>query len=339
MNSQPLHMTDELLVKYMLNECSTDEQRQVEAWLQEDEANQSYYQHFQLIWQSSSSLVSDSNIDPQASWQRLKPKLTTPASSWKLHRYLYYAAAVIVLLLGIWMLFKPHSSQRIPQEEIAHKDTTFHRIPSVQKIHFASASQPKIDTLSDRSIVTLNRHATLIHPKEFHGNERRVQLEGEAFFSIAPDKKKPFFIETGDHVEIRVVGTSFNVKTTNDYTEVIVETGIVEVRHFNKLLILHQHERAKIKKNDSTVHVEKNKDKLYRYYRDRQFECENTPLWKFVEILNEAYDDSVTIENKALRSEVLTTRFDNESLSQILSIISETFDITVEKQGHHYILK
>ena len=62
-------------------------------------------------------------------------------------------------------------------------------------------------------------------------------------------------------------------------------------------------------------------------------------LWKFVEILNEAYDDSVTIENKALRSEVLTTRFDNESLSQILSIISETFDITVEKQGHHYILK
>ncbi len=332
-------MTDELLVKYMLNECSTDEQQHVEEWLHDDEANQSYYKHFQLIWNTSSSLATETNINPQASWQRLKPKLHPHTNKLQLHRYVYYAAAAMVLVLALWIVFKPHSSQRLPQQEIVHSDTILPSLPSIDKIQIAATTQPKIDTLSDHSIVTLNRHATLTHPKEFQGNERRVQLQGEAFFSIAPNKQKPFFIETGDKVEIRVVGTSFNVKTTQDYTEVIVETGIVEVRHFNKLLILHQHERAKIKKNDSTIHVEKNKDKLYRYYRDRQFECDNTPLWKFVEILNEAYDDSVTIENKNLRSEVLTTRFDNESLSQILSIISETFDITVEKKGHHYILK
>ncbi len=102
---------------------------------------------------------------------------------------------------------------------------------------------------------------------------------------------------------------------------------------------MHPHEKVKIKKNDSTLHVEKNKDKLYQYYRKKEFECENTPLWKLVEVLNEAYDDSVSIENNKIRSELLTTSFNNESLEHVLEIISETFDITVEKQGHHYILK
>jgi ferric-dicitrate binding protein FerR (iron transport regulator) len=173
----------------------------------------------------------------------------------------------------------------------------------------------------------------------FASAERRVKLKGEAFFNISPDKKKPFFIEAGNDVEIRVVGTSFNVKAYDDYTEVVVETGIVEVRKFNRVLLLHPNERARIDKEDSTITVEKSKDKLYRYYRSKEFECDNTPLWKVVEVLNEAYGDSIVIGRGDLRSLTLTTRFDNESLESILDIISETFEINVEKVGNKYILK
>jgi ferric-dicitrate binding protein FerR (iron transport regulator) len=85
--------------------------------------------------------------------------------------------------------------------------------------------------------------------------------------------------------------------------------------------------------------VQKHRDKLYRYYRDKHFECDNTPLWKVVEVLNEAYGDSVRIDNKALRTLTITTRFDEQELENILDIIAETFEIKVEKEGGIYHLK
>ncbi|MBK7588016.1 MAG: DUF4974 domain-containing protein [Bacteroidetes bacterium] len=85
-------------------------------------------------------------------------------------------------------------------------------------------------------------------------------------------------------------------------------------------------------KEDSTIVVEKNKDKLYKYFRSKEFECDNTSLWRVVEVLNEAYGDSVVIGRSDLKSLTLTTRFDNESLESILEIISETFEINVEKK-------
>jgi transmembrane sensor len=166
-----------------------------------------------------------------------------------------------------------------------------------------------------------------------------VKLNGEAFFNITPNPKQPFYIEASNDVEIRVVGTSFNVKSFDAYTEVIVETGIVEVRKFNRVLLLHPREKARIDKEDSTIVVQRNSDKLYKYYRSKEFECDNTPLWKVVEVLNEAYGDSIVIGRNDLKSLTLTTRFDNESLESILEVISETFEIKVEKKGNKYILK
>ena len=58
-----------------------------------------------------------------------------------------------------------------------------------------------------------------------------------------------------------------------------------------------------------------------------------------MEVLNEAYGDSIIIGRSELKSLTLTTRFDNESLENILDIISETFEIKIEKKGNKYILK
>lgn len=337
MNNQAPHITDEVLVKYLLQECLPEEKTDVEKWFEEDEANLAYYNHFKHIWDHSKQISSTSTIDIQYSWKRLEQKINKPKPNFQFNKFFYYAAAVFILLIASYWYFSQQQSNTTIPVIIVHHDSTL-KIPFKQ-IESCSLTKIKADTLSDKSIVILNKQAKLTHPAKFEGNERRVQLQGEAFFTISPDKKKPFFIETGDQIEIKVLGTSFNVKNKSDYTEIIVETGVVEVRHFNKLIILHPHEKAKIKKNDTSIHVEKNKEKLYRYYRVKEFECENTPLWKLVEVLNEAYDDSISIGNKNIRSELLTTRFNNESLEHVLEIISETFDITVEKQGHHYILK
>ena len=84
---------------------------------------------------------------------------------------------------------------------------------------------------------------------------------------------------------------------------------------------------------------ERSTDQLYRYYRTKEFVCEDTPLWKLVEVINEAYQSQLVIGNPALRDMPITTTFYNESLEQVLDVISITFNIKVERTGKTIILK
>ncbi len=330
MSEEMKRLEDDLLVKFMLQECTAHEGAAVREWLALSPQNQLYYDQIVQIWEESKSLQTEDDIDTEAAWLRLKSKLTKPTPSFTIRRTLYYAAAAILLIGGLLMWYRlTHDIPvKVDSPEIV-----------MQTEHIRSQQKVRIDTLNDHSVVTLNKNASLQYPKVFSNTERRVKLEGEAFFNITPDKQKPFYIDAANDVEIRVVGTSFNVKSFDAYTEVIVETGIVEVRKFNRVVLLHPREKARIDREDSTIVVEKSKDKLYKYFRSREFECDNTPLWKVVEVLNEAYGDSVVIGREDLKKLTLTTRFDNESLEDILDIISETFEITVEKKGGKYILK
>jgi ferric-dicitrate binding protein FerR (iron transport regulator) len=82
-----------------------------------------------------------------------------------------------------------------------------------------------------------------------------------------------------------------------------------------------------------------NTDQLYNYYRSKLFVADNTPLWRVVEILNEAYDANIVIENDQHRDLPLTTTFKDESLDNILHIITETFKITAVKENGKIILR
>lgn len=330
-NNIPIY--DDVLIKYLLQETTIEETQWVEQWLKESEENKIYFNQIKTIWDQSKLLQQDHPIDEEEAWLRLKSKLINPKSnSIPFHRYLFSSAALILILLGLfWLFYKP-------QTNIPLASTKPNQLP-IQTSSLNAEQETRIDTLSDRSVVTLNKHASLAIPKVFESHERRVKLSGEAFFSISPDKRKPFVIETQNDVEITVLGTSFNVKAFPDYTEVIVETGLVRLKKFDKTIFLHADEMARIDNIDSTIHIKKNKDKLYKYFRSKEFECDNTPLWKVVEVLNEAYTDSVVIGNNDLKKLSLTTRFNNESLESILEVLSETFEFQVQKKGNIYILK
>jgi ferric-dicitrate binding protein FerR (iron transport regulator) len=208
----------------------------------------------------------------------------------------------------------------------------------VKYLVVATKQQILADTLPDGSVVTLNKNSVINYPSKFKGETRAVILKGEAFFNVTPGKKKPFIISVND-VTIKVVGTSFNVRSVKGVTEVIVETGIVQVTRKNETVELRPEEKIKVSESDSVLIKEKEEEKLYNYYRTKEFVCDDTPLWKLVEVLNEAYDTSIVIENKELRNLKLNTTFVNESLDNVLDIASLTFGFTVTKENGRYILK
>ena len=319
------HISDDLLVKYMLGEVNEEERLFIEEWINRSIANKKQYEDFKTIWEESKQLAIVSTIDENAAWQRLKsriyqPKQTAivkkmnPVKWWRI-------AAVFVILIGASYL-----GYKLLNEK------------PIQNIVVASGHATITDTLPDGSIVTLNKNSEVDYPSGFKGETRTIRLKGEAFFNVTPNKKKPFVINVND-ITVRVVGTSFNVRSVNGVTEVIVETGVVQVIRNNKVVELRPNEKMKVTNQDSTFMKEKVEDRLYNYYRSKQFVCDNTPLWKFVEILNEAYNANIIIENPKLRGLPLTAPFDNESLDRILDVIHETFDITVIKEKDRIILR
>ncbi len=320
------HITDDLLVKYMLGEATHEERTLVEEWMVVDAAHKKQYEDFKTIWEESRKLAAVSTIDEDAAWQRFKNRVQGPKGEEAIVRKMkpvawLRIAAIFIVIIGAGFF--------------GHK--MFGDKP-VENLVVASQQIPLIDTLPDGSVVTLNKNSSLNYPSKFKSDTRTILLKGEAFFNVTPDKNKPFIINVND-VQIRVVGTSFNVRSENGATEVIVETGIVQVMRNNKTVELKPLEKLKIEQQDSIFQKEKVEDKLYNYYRSKEFVCDDTPLWKLVEVLNEAYKANIVIENKELRGLKLNTTFNNESLHNILDVIGQTFDITVVNEKDTIILK
>ena len=84
----------------------------------------------------------------------------------------------------------------------------------MKAIHVPSGQRAEL-TLSDGTRVCLNSNTTLTFPDHFDRKERRVTLDGEGYFQVAKNEKKPFIVQAKEY-EVRVLGTEFNVMMYKD---------------------------------------------------------------------------------------------------------------------------
>ncbi len=94
-------------------------------------------------------------------------------------------------------------------------------------------------TLGDGSVVMLNAGSKLIFPMDFRGPERKVYVEGEAFFSVTKNPEKPFIVAIGGS-EIKVLGTQFNVSSypENEGTEATLLEGSIQFSNTSGKVVL-----------------------------------------------------------------------------------------------------
>lgn len=136
------------------------------------------------------------------------------------------AAAAVLLVIGFWaFLGKDPRRQRVIEEKM------FVEAPNSRLITEQNMTNvPKRLTLSDRSTVTLEPGAKIVFPASFTGDNRTVQLTGNAFFQITRNPDQPFMVYSGKIIT-RVLGTSFRIKNNakDKALEVEVVTGKVSV--------------------------------------------------------------------------------------------------------------
>jgi len=115
----------------------------------------------------------------------------------KVFRY----AAIIILLFGIASVLW-----------IANKNSAF-RNSEMKIVTVATNGKIQVFDLEDSTRVWLNKGSTFTYPKKFNEKERKVSLEGEAYFDVKHDPNRPFLINTHTGLIVKVLGTSFNVNT------------------------------------------------------------------------------------------------------------------------------
>lgn len=327
MSHNNMNMNDDLLVKYLVGETDADESATVEHWLDADEKNLKYYNEYKKIWDDSLQIALDNiTIDEDAAWKRLQHRIhekEVPVHTLKKSSTQWFRIAASILLicsLG-WLSY-----------------SYFENKSANTLIQLHATNTTLNDTLPDGTTITLNKNSLLSYTRKFKGDTRPVILEGEAFFTVSPDKTKPFIIQIND-VTVRVVGTSFNVKNKNGKTTVDVETGIVEVSKNNDQVELRRGEKVVIADQHQKLLKSVSKGQLYNYYRNKELVCDQTPLQELVDALNEIYNVNIVIKKTALQEKPITTVFKDQSLDQVLEVIRETFMIKIERKGNQILLE
>lgn len=304
-----------LLHRFEKGLCTPEEQIRVEKWLDSmPEGKRPFGSDLEKKYLETALRTS---IHEKAAIPRGKTRSLLPFTWTKV------AATVLILVLGSYAFierdFFVGEGKNIATVTRAEND--------IQKV-----------LLSDGSIIWLKGESRLFYPETFSGKERVVRLEGEALFEVAKDREHPFIIHTGD-LTTRVLGTSFNIKSTTDHTEVYVFTGRVSIslaRTNQKIELLPQervmysHASNRLQKQDQSIeHV---LPMEYTQGTDYNMYFQDTKVTDIASHIEKKFEVEVTLEGR-IRSCVLTADFTDQSLNSTLDMISEALNARYKIEG------
>lgn len=295
------HITEGLMVQYLRDELSPEAKTAVELWLAESPENQQTLERVKKFWDTSAGLAPWFTTSAEAEWQSFRTKTGIHTKSGTVRilipRITYLLAAAVIAILVTVMVFPGLRGQ---QKYLSENET--------RTIH-----------LQDGSRVMLNKHSSLTVDRRFGAEMREVQLRGEAFFEVTPDKQKPFCVKTPD-ANIRVVGTSFNVATYRQsaITEITVRTGVVEVKNKarTKTVMLKEGHKAVVNSRNDTINASKADNFNELAWRTRKLTFRNTPLERVCRQLSRTYNQQVTIDSEPLKNCLISVTFEIKRLNR-----------------------
>ncbi|MEO9966317.1 MAG: FecR domain-containing protein [Reichenbachiella sp.] len=308
----------ELVHKKMTGEATSENLDRLTVLLAEDSAHQSLYDEQVQLWSITEKAKGISSQEVQEEWNRLDramDQLEEKSSSIPVFKI---AAAVAFLIVSSIVAFQFWTASNFIE---------------------ISASTVIEQQLDDGSYITLHAHAQLTYPKDYNHEKREVRLTGEAFFDVAENAEKPFIIHA-ENTDIKVLGTSFNVKAveSSPVTEVVVVTGKVQVTHRSDQVTLLPGEKAIVNRKTGKLFKIENDDPNFQSWRTKKFEFTNLALDEVVRLLSEAYQQPIKLKNQHLNKCPVTVSFDGQSLESIITVLVNTLDLSVVESAGGLVL-
>ncbi|WP_298422536.1 FecR domain-containing protein [uncultured Kordia sp.] len=205
-------------------------------------------------------------------------------------------------------------------------------IPNVTLVETQVADKTAIE-LPDTSAVTLNAVSSLSYDEDSWNENRKVNLEGEAYFKVA--KGATFSVVTNDGV-VTVLGTQFNVKQRDNLFEVFCYEGSVKVNYNDNPVVLKPGQRFLIL-NGKQIRNEKEMLKEPSWIRNES-SFKSLPLQEVIQEFERQYNVTIDASNVDT-SEVFTCSFTHTDMEMALQSITLPLQLKYQKKQNSIILK
>jgi len=276
-----------------------------------------------------------------------------------------YEKATLVLSDGTIVDLEQHKNEMIVSNNLTQVQNTekgLVYVPSEKSNQKKGVTQPlKYNTLQvpiggiytvqlpDGTKVWLNSATSLTYPERFDGEQRIVQLEGEAYFEVTKGAKE-FIVQTS-RANITVLGTQFNVSSYNTdpyFSSTLVEGKIKlstsQDLNTNSSVILAPNQRGVVGANTSRIEVNNVDVEVFTAWKEGKFYFEKERLENILTRMSRWYNIDVVFDNESLKTETFTGVFyKNKTIDNLLDMISKTarvnYIITKNKSNNKYELK
>lgn len=304
-------MDEKVLDKYIRGEASLEERLQVTEWLDADERNvhemMSLHKLHDIAVMNQMAAERESKAMDSVAKTPMWKRITIEAIKY---------AAVVLLLLGIQQLVKTENE-------------------SIQQLYVPSGQRAEL-TLSDGTKVWLNSRSRLFYPQSF-GKERKVKLEGEAYFCVTHNEHQDFVVQTSN-VDIKVLGTEFNVKayTETPFQQVDLLKGKVELTAGvlgSKSISMKPNESIRLTGN----RIERSRIDDYDYFKWTEgLLCfDNEPISSIFKKLEIYYDIQIVVDKKDFQDEPYSGKFrTKDGVEQVLKVLQLEHDFVYVKDNN-----
>lgn len=201
--------------------------------------------------------------------------------------------------------------------------------------------------LADGTKILLGAGSRLTYPKEFSGKERTVELSGQAFFNVTPDRKHPFIVKT-QKMSLTVLGTSFEIFSYDDdpNAEAVLLTGKVKVElsdvdmQAEGSYVLNPNEKLSYNEKKGISLSKIDADAYSSWRRSKRISFKHETLENILPRLEKWYGQKIKCDPEIARHYRFTFSVHNESLDLILNYLSHSAPLNYKLiSNDHYVIE
>ncbi len=321
-------MNVDLAVLFLTGRATDEEIKEFDAWLNASEANRKKYYNWAECWEATGKTYQNIKADIDGAWNTISKqtvdKHVEKVQKLYLSRRILKVAASITLILALAGIANWLYKTNILQKEIL---TTYSSGPDTLSVR-----------LPDGTMICLNEYSILKAPIVFKKHNREVYLDGEAFFDVAKNPKRPFKIFAWNTVT-EVLGTSFNLKAklSDNLEKLTVLRGKVAFYKRGdekEKLILFPKQQGIYNNTSGLLRKDTVKDMNMLAWKTKKLYFKNAPLAELCSSLSGLYNKKIIYrENYSLaEKELFTGSFNNLPLEDALSIVEMTLNVNINRE-------
>jgi len=194
-------------------------------------------------------------------------------------------------------------------------------------------------TLQDGTKVWLNAGSSLRFPTSFPGNERNVTLTGEAYFEVAKDKARPFFVTvnagSAAPMNVRVLGTHFNINAYPDEQHNIVTLleGSVKVDCGEANAMLAPGNAAILNKTSGKFNIKDGDTEAATAWKNGYFLFDNEKVESIMRQISRWYDVEISYQGDVSGKAIGGSLSRSKNVSEVLNMLELTGTVHFKTEG------